>query len=107
MENLVMRKPVGKSATSKKLSLTDPSVSNGGPVYSIHRAAAAHLDGKRNRQTVRSASEGSHFFKGEPGMRNRLQVSFWGLHLDAQGVIGIAAALLIVLVFAVLLTIHF
>jgi hypothetical protein len=30
-------------------------------------------------------------------MRNRLQVSFWGLHLTAEGVIAIAAALLIVI----------
>jgi hypothetical protein len=40
-------------------------------------------------------------------MRNRLQVSFWGLHLNAEGVIAIAAALLIVLVFALLLTQRF
>jgi hypothetical protein len=40
-------------------------------------------------------------------MRNRLQVSFWGLHLTAEGVIAIAAALLIVLVFALLLTFRF
>jgi hypothetical protein len=40
-------------------------------------------------------------------MRNRLQVSFWGLHLTAEGVIAIAAALLIVLVFALLLTLRF
>jgi hypothetical protein len=30
-------------------------------------------------------------------MRNRLQVSFWELHLTAEGVIAIAAALLIVI----------
>jgi hypothetical protein len=30
-------------------------------------------------------------------MRNRLQVSFWGLHLSADGVTAIAAALLIVI----------
>lgn len=30
-------------------------------------------------------------------MRNRLQVSFWGLHLTAGGVVAIAAALLIVI----------
>jgi hypothetical protein len=29
-------------------------------------------------------------------MRNRLQVSFWGLHLTAEGIVAIAAALLIV-----------
>ena len=31
-------------------------------------------------------------------MRNRLHVSFWGLHLTAGGIVGIAAALLIVIV---------
>jgi hypothetical protein len=30
-------------------------------------------------------------------MRNRLQVSFWGLHLSAEGAIAIAAALIIVI----------
>jgi hypothetical protein len=40
-------------------------------------------------------------------MRNRLQVSFWGLHLTADGIVAIAAALLIVLVFALLLTLRF
>jgi hypothetical protein len=30
-------------------------------------------------------------------MRNRLQVSFWGLHLTAEGIVAIAAALLIVI----------
>jgi hypothetical protein len=40
-------------------------------------------------------------------MRNRLQVSFCGLHLAADGVVAIAAALLIVLVFALLLTLRF
>jgi hypothetical protein len=37
------------------------------------------------------------------GMRNRLQVSFWGLHLDAHGIVAIVAAVLIVLVFALAL----
>ena len=40
-------------------------------------------------------------------MRNRLQVSFWGLHLAADGIVAVAAALLIVLVFALLLTLRF
>jgi hypothetical protein len=40
-------------------------------------------------------------------MRNRLQVSFWGLQLAADGIVAIAAALLIVLVFALLLTLRF
>ena len=31
-------------------------------------------------------------------MRNRLQVSFWGLRLNADGVVAIAAALLIVVI---------
>jgi hypothetical protein len=39
-------------------------------------------------------------------MRNRLQVSFWGLHLTADGIVAIAAALLIVFVFALLLAIR-
>jgi hypothetical protein len=44
------------------------------------------------------------FFRMEShAMRNRLQVSFWGLHLAADGIVAIAAALLIVLVFALLL----
>jgi hypothetical protein len=30
-------------------------------------------------------------------MRNRLHVSFWGLHLSAEGIVAIAAALLIVI----------
>jgi len=30
-------------------------------------------------------------------MRNRLQVNFWGLHLSAEGVTAIAAALIIVI----------
>lgn len=40
-------------------------------------------------------------------MRNRLQVSLWGLHLYADGIVAIAAALLIVLVFALLLGLRF
>jgi hypothetical protein len=28
-------------------------------------------------------------------MRNRLRVSFWGLHLNAEGIVAIVAALLI------------
>ncbi|MGY4500905.1 hypothetical protein ACVWYH_004836 [Bradyrhizobium sp. GM24.11] len=30
-------------------------------------------------------------------MRNRLQVSFWGMHLAAEGVVAIVVALLIVI----------
>jgi hypothetical protein len=40
-------------------------------------------------------------------MRNRLQVSFWGMHLTADGIVAIAAALLIVLVFALLFVLRF
>ena len=40
-------------------------------------------------------------------MRHRLQVSLWGLRLNADGIVAIAAALLIVLVFALLLTLRF
>jgi len=65
------------------------------------------VDGRTKRPTDRSSPEGSQFFNGEPGMRNRLQVSFWGLRLDAQGIVAIAAALLIVLVFALLLALRF
>jgi hypothetical protein len=40
-------------------------------------------------------------------MRNRLQVRFWGLHLDADGIIAIAAALLIAFMFALILALRF
>jgi hypothetical protein len=40
-------------------------------------------------------------------MPNRLQVSFWGMHLTADGIVAIAAALLIVLVFALLFVLRF
>ena len=30
-------------------------------------------------------------------MRNRLEVRFWGLHLNAEGIVGIVVALLIVI----------
>jgi hypothetical protein len=40
-------------------------------------------------------------------MRNRLQVRFWGLHLDADGIIAITAALLIVFLFGLLLALRF
>jgi len=39
-------------------------------------------------------------------MRNQLQVSLWGLRLNADGIVAIAAALLIVLVFALLLALR-
>jgi hypothetical protein len=104
MESLVMRKPVDNS---EKRWLTYPCVSKGAAVFRQDRASAGHLDGKANRRTDRSPPEGSQFFNGEPDMRNRLQVSFWGLNVDAQGIIAIAAALLIVLVFALLLALRF
>jgi hypothetical protein len=107
MESLVMRKPVGNSEISKKLWRTDPNVSKGGSVFCRDRTSAGHLDGKPNRQTDRSLSEGSQIFNGEQDMRNRLQVSLWGLRLDAVGIFAIAAAVLIVLVFALLLALRF
>jgi hypothetical protein len=104
MESLVMRKAVGKS---KKLWRTAPSTSDGGAVSSRDRAASGHLDGTANRPTNRSSPEGSHFFNGEPYMRNRLKIRFWGLHLDAVGDFPIVAALLIVFMFALLLAFRF
>jgi hypothetical protein len=35
-------------------------------------------------------------------MRNRLQVRFYGFHINADGIVAIAAALLIVIIIAVL-----
>ena len=99
-----MPKPVD---SSEKLCRTDPNVSKGGPVSFRDPTTAGHLDGKLNRRTHGSPSEGSQIFNGEPGMRNRLHVSFWGLRLDAVGIFAIAAAVLIVLVFALLLALRF
>lgn len=99
-----MRKPVDNS---KKRWLTDPSVLKGTAVFFRDHQPGRHLDGKTNQRTDRSPPEGSQFFNGEPAMRNRLQVSFWGLRLDAQGIVAIAAALLIVLMFALLLALRF
>jgi hypothetical protein len=104
MESLAMPKPVD---SSEKLWRNDPNVSKGGPVFCRDRASAGHLDEKLNRRTHGSPSEGSQFFNGEPGMRNRLHVSFWGLRLDAVGIFAIAAAVLIVLLFALLLALRF
>lgn len=98
-----MRKPVDNS---EKRWLTDPCVSKGSALFSRECAPAGHLDGKPNRRAHKSPLEGSQFFNGEPGMRNRLHVSLWGLHLDADGIVAIAAALLIVLVFALVLTLR-
>jgi hypothetical protein len=102
-----MRKPVGNSEISKKLSRTDPNVSNGGSVFCRDRTSAGRLDGAANQPTDRWSPEGSQFFNGEPCMRNRLQISFWGLHLDADGNFPIVAALLIVLMFALLFVLRF
>jgi hypothetical protein len=107
MESLVMRKPVGNSEISKKLWRTDPNVSKGGSVSCRDRSSAGRLDGAANQRTDRSSPEGSQFFNGEPCMRNRLQIRFWGLHLDADGNFPIVAALLIVFVFALLLALRF
>jgi len=40
-------------------------------------------------------------------MRNRLQLSFWGLRIDAVGIFAILVALVIVLVFGMLLALRF
>ena len=69
--------------------------------------AVLAVDGRTNRPTDKSSPEGSQFLNGEPGMRNRLQVNLWGLHLAADGIVAIAAALVIVLVFALLLALRF
>ena len=98
-----MPKPVDNS---EKRWRTDPCVSKGTALFSREWAPASHLDGKANRQPHKSPLEGSQFFNGEPGTRNRLQVRFWGLQLDADGIAAIAAALLIVLVFALVLTLR-
>jgi hypothetical protein len=40
-------------------------------------------------------------------MRNRLQLSFWGLRIDAVGVFAIVVSLLIVSMFTLLLALRF
>jgi hypothetical protein len=100
MESLVMRKSVDNS---EKRWRTDRCTFNGLAFFFRDRWPAGPLDGKSNQWTDKSAPEGSHVFNGGPRMRNRLQVSLWGLRLDAQGIVAIGAALLIVLVFALLL----
>jgi hypothetical protein len=54
------------------------------------------VDQPANRKTDKSSPEGS-LFSMESFMRNRLQVSFWGLHLTADGMVAIGAAVLIVI----------
>ena len=60
-----------------------------------HSLLTARLVGAQEH----SSPEGSRVFSMEShAMHNRLQVSFWGLHLTAEGIVGIAAAMLIVIV---------
>lgn len=99
-----MRKPVDNS---KKCWLAYPCVLKGTALFCRERASARHLDGEARRKSDQSPPEGSQFLNGELGMRNRLQVCFWGLRLDADGIVAIGAALLIVLVFALLLAFRF
>lgn len=55
------------------------------------------MTGKRKRRQIVSSPQGSRINKMESlVMRDRLRVSFWGLHLDAEGIVAIAAAILIV-----------
>jgi hypothetical protein len=102
-----MRKLVGNSEISKKDLRTDPCVFKGGPVSALDRTTVGQLDANRNPRTHRSSPDGSHFFNGEPHMRNRFQLSFWGLRVDAVGIFAITAAVLVVLVFALLLALRF
>jgi hypothetical protein len=95
-----MRKSVDNS---EKRWRTDRCTFNGLAFFFRERWPAGHLDGKSNQSTDRSSPRRLSSLNGEPHMRNRLQVSLWGLRLDAQGIVAIAAALLIVLVFALLL----
>ena len=99
-----MRKPVDNS---NKCLRTHPDVSKGAALFFHDRLPVGHLGKKTDRRADESAPEGSQRFNGEPRMRNRLQVSFWGLRFDADGIVAIAAALLIVLVFALLLAVRF
>ena len=102
-----MRKAVGKSGFFKKSCRNNPSAFKGEPVLTVHRTNDGQLDANGNRRADRSSPYGSHFFNGEPHMRNRLQLSFWGLRIDAVGIFAIAAAVLVVLVFASLLALRF
>jgi hypothetical protein len=102
-----MPKAVGKSGFSKKSCRNNPSAFKGEPVLTVHRTNECQLDANRNRRTDRSSPYGSHFFNGEPHMRDRLQLSFWGLRIDAVGIFAITASVLVVLVFALLLALRF
>jgi hypothetical protein len=107
MESLVMRKAVGKSGLFKKSCRNNLSAFNGEPVLTVHRTTDGQLDANENRRADRSSPYGSHFFNGEPHMRDRLQLSFWGLRIDAVGIFAITASVLVVLVFASLLALRF
>ena len=102
-----MRKAVGKSEISEKSWRHNSSAFKGDRVSTEHRVIAGQLDDNGNRPTDRSSPYGSHFFNGEPRMRNRLQLSFWGLRIDAIGIFAIAAAVFVVLVFALLMALRF
>jgi hypothetical protein len=102
-----MRKAVGKSETPKNVCRTDPNGVRGDPVSTLDRSSPVHLDETSNRRTDRSSPEGSHCFNGELYMRNRLQLSFWGLRIDAVGVFAIVVSLLIVSMFTLLLALRF
>ena len=102
-----MRKLVGKSDFSEKSSRRNSSAFKNDPVLPLDRATAGQLDADGNWRTDKSSPYGSRFFNGEPHMRNRLQLSLWGLRIDAVGIFAIAAAVLVVLVFALLLALRF
>src|SRR5579871_1787821 len=107
MESFVMRKPVGNSEISKKIRRIDLCVFKGDLVFTLDRTNVGQLDVNGTPRAHRSSPDGSLFFNGEPHMRNRLQLSFWGLRIDAVGIFAITAAVLVVLVFALLLALRF
>jgi hypothetical protein len=56
------------------------------------------LTAKKIGAQIKRPPKALRFFSMEShAMRNRLQVSFWGLHLTAEGIVAIGAALLIVI----------
>jgi hypothetical protein len=62
------------------------------------------IDARPRLSAHQSSPNGSQVFQKESlAMRNRLQVSFWGIRVIADGVVAIAAALLILMVFAVVM----
>jgi len=102
-----MHELVGNSEISKKSGRTDPNVFKGVFVFPLDRTTVDQLDANGNPRAHRSSPDGSHFFNGEPHMRDRLQLSFWGLRVEAVGIFAITAAVLVVLVFALLLAFRF